>query len=400
MVFHKERILVGKTLLISNITIADPTKKSIIGDVFLENGKIIEVASSIKKNADTTIDATGENWILVPGFIDIHIHGALGFDVMDATKEALSGLASALPQEGTTSFLATTMTQTDKNIGKALQNASLFTGDETQAEMLGIHLEGPFISSKRAGAQPIEHIQPASFSLFQKWQETSGNRIKLVTVAPEIDNGLAFIEELTSNKIIASLGHTDATLEKVGEAVTAGARHVTHLYNQMSPFHHREPGVVGAAFLENNLTVEMIVDLIHSSPKSVELAFRQKGASRIILITDAMRAKGLAPGTYDLGGQDVVVTHKDARLADGTLAGSILTMENAAKNMKLVTNCTLSDLVAMTSTNAALQLGLSNKGKIESGKDADLTIIDEQWNVQMTICRGNIAYTKGRQLCR
>lgn len=390
----------GKTLLISNIIIADSTKESIFGDVFLENGKIIEVATSIKKNADTNIDAAGKGWILVPGFIDIHIHGASGFDVMDATIEALSGLASALPQEGTTSFLATTMTQTDKNIGKALQNASLFTADEAQAEMLGIHLEGPFISSKRAGAQPIEYILPASFSLFKKWQEQSGNRIKLVTVAPEIDNGLAFIEELTANNIIASLGHTDATLEKVGKAVTAGARHVTHLYNQMSPFHHREPGVVGAAFLERKLTVEMIVDLIHSSPKSVELAFRQKGASRIILITDAMRAKGLAPGTYDLGGQDVVVTQEDARLADGTLAGSILTMENAAKNMRLVTDCTLSELVAMTSTNAALQLGLSNKGKIESGKDADLTIIDEEWNVQVTICRGNIAYTKGRQLCR
>ncbi|TQR15562.1 N-acetylglucosamine-6-phosphate deacetylase [Psychrobacillus soli] len=390
----------GKTLLISNITIADPTKESIFGDVFLESGKIIEVATSIKTKADKNIDAAGKGWILVPGFIDIHIHGASGFDVMDATKEALSGLASALPREGTTSFLATTMTQTDRSIGKALQNASLFTADDTQAEMLGIHLEGPFISSKRAGAQPIEHILPASFSLFKKWQEQSRNRIKIVTLAPEIDNGLTFIKELTTNNIIASLGHTDATIEIVGEAVTAGARHVTHLYNQMSPFHHREPGVVGAAFLERNLTVEMIVDLIHSSPKSVELAFLQKGASRIILITDAMRAKGLAPGTYDLGGQDVVVTYRDARLADGTLAGSILTMENAAKNMKLVTDCTLSELVAMTSTNAAIQLGLSNKGKIESGKDADLTIIDEEWNVQMTICRGNIAYTKGGQLCR
>jgi N-acetylglucosamine-6-phosphate deacetylase len=385
----------GKTLLISNITIADSVKESFIGDVFLEDGKIKEVAASIKNEGDIHVNATGKGWILVPGFIDIHIHGASGFDVMDGTQEALNGLASALPREGTTSFLATTMTQTEDSIGIALKNASLFNADATQAEMLGIHLEGPFISAERAGAQPIEHIVPPSISLFEKWQELSGNRIKLVTVAPEVDHGLAFIEEVTANNVVASLGHTDATYEVVSEAVKVGATHVTHLYNQMSPFHHREPGVVGAALLQKPLTVELIVDFIHSAPNSVELAYRQKGAGGIILITDAMRAKGLAPGTYELGGQDVAVTQNDARLADGTLAGSILTMENAAKNMKAATDCTLSELVAMTSTNAATQLGLSNKGAIESGKDADLTIIDENWNVQMTICSGNIAYTKG-----
>jgi N-acetylglucosamine-6-phosphate deacetylase len=385
----------GKTLLISNITIADSVKESFIGDVFLEDGKIKEVAASIKNEADIHVNATGKGWILVPGFIDIHIHGASGFDVMDGTQKALNGLASALPREGTTSFLATTMTQTEDSIGIALKNASLFNADGLQAEMLGIHLEGPFISAERAGAQPIEHIVPPSISLFEKWQELSGNRIKLVTVAPEVDHGLAFIEEVTANNVVASLGHTDATYEVVSEAVKVGATHVTHLYNQMSPFHHREPGVVGAALLQKPLTVELIVDFIHSAPNSVELAYRQKGAGGIILITDAMRAKGLAPGMYELGGQDVAVTQNDARLADGTLAGSILTMENAAKNMKAATDCTLSELVAMTSTNAATQLGLSNKGAIESGKDADLTIIDEDWNVQMTICSGNIAYTKG-----
>ena len=385
----------GKTVLIANITIGDSAKASILGDVFLEDGKITEVAPSINRKADRRIDAAGKGWIIVPGFIDVHIHGAAGFDVMDGTSEALNGLAHALPREGTTSFLATTMTQTVENIEKALENARRFVADETQAEMLGIHLEGPFISSKRAGAQPIEHILPPSLSLFKKWQTLSGNRIKIVTLAPEMDKGLAFIEEVTADGVIASLGHSDATAELVGEAVTAGARHVTHLYNQMSPFHHREPGVVGAALMKDDLAVEIIADFIHSHPQAVALAFRQKRASGIILITDAMRAKGLAPGTYDLGGQDVVVTNEGARLGDGTLAGSILTMEDAAKNMKEVTDCTVSELVAMTSSNAARQLGLTNKGSIEVGKDADLTIIDKAWTVQMTICRGNITYTKG-----
>ncbi|MCZ2258534.1 N-acetylglucosamine-6-phosphate deacetylase [Sporosarcina sp. G11-34] len=384
----------ASTVLIANITIADSMKASIVGDVLLENGKIKEVGPTINKEADIRIDATDKGWIVVPGFIDVHIHGASGFDVMDGTVEALNGLAHALPREGTTSFLATTMTQTEENIETALENASHFTADETQAEMIGIHLEGPFISPIRAGAQPIEHIVSPSVSLFKKWQTLSGNRIKLVTLAPEMDDGLAFIEEVTKEGVIASLGHSDATVELVGEAVAAGARHITHLYNQMSPFHHREPGVVGAALIEDDLSVEIIADLIHSHPKAVEVAYRQKKASGIILITDAMRAKGLAPGLYDLGGQDVVVTDEDARLEDGTLAGSILTMEDAAKNMKAVTDCTLSELVAMTSANAAKQLGLTNKGKIEGGKDADLTIIDEAWTVQMTICRGNISYTK------
>ncbi len=384
----------GGTVLITNITIADPVKASIVGDVFLENGIIVEVASTINRVAAIQIDATDKNWIVVPGFIDIHIHGSSSFDTMDATPEALNGLASALPREGTTSFLATTMTQSDEAISEALHNASLFTADEMQAEMLGVHLEGPFLSVKRAGAQPVEHMIAPSSELFKKWQQLSGNRIKIVTLAPELDNGLGFIEELTASGVVTSLGHTDATADIVRGAVEAGASHVTHLYNQMSPFHHREPGVVGAAFVEDSLTVEIIVDFIHSHPKAVELAYRQKTSKRIILITDAMRAKGLPPGTYDLGGQDVEVTHNDARLPDGTLAGSILTMENAAKNMKSITNCSDAELVAMTSTNAADQLGLTNKGRIESGKDADLTIIDEDWNVQMTICRGNITYIK------
>ncbi|MDN7242954.1 N-acetylglucosamine-6-phosphate deacetylase [Planococcus sp. N028] len=384
----------AKTILISNITIADALTGMFTGDIFLENGKITEVAEKIGRTADIHIDAVNKNWSALPGFIDVHIHGAAGFDAMDATPEALAGIAGALPMEGTTSFLATTMTQAEDAIGKALDNASRFTSGEGQAEMLGVHLEGPFISTKRAGAQPLEHISVPSVELFGQWQELSGNRIRLVTVAPEVENGLAFIEAVSKSGVIASIGHSDATFEQVEEAVGQGASHVTHLYNQMSPLHHRNPGVIGASLLENALTVEVIADFIHSHPRSVELAFRLKGADRLVLITDAMRAKGLEPGDYDLGGQKVQVTDKDARLSDGTLAGSILTMDAAVKNIASVTNCTLADLVAMTSANAARELGLEHKGSIQAGKDADITILDEQFNVQLTICRGTIAYLK------
>ncbi|MGI2329211.1 N-acetylglucosamine-6-phosphate deacetylase [Planococcus sp. YIM B11945] len=384
----------NKTILLTSITIADAKKGSMVGDLFIENGKITEAAPSLQKQADIHIDAANKNWIAMPGFIDVHIHGAAGFDVMDATPEALNGMASALPREGTTSFLATTMTQSEQAISRALDNASQFASSVGQAEMLGVHLEGPFISTKRPGAQPVEHIAVPSVSLFEKWQRQSGNRIRLVTAAPEVENGFAFIKNVSKSGVIASIGHSDATFEEVQEALEAGASHVTHLYNQMSPLHHRNPGVVGAALLEKKLMAEVIADFIHSHPKSVELAFRQKGAEGMLLITDAMRAKGLEPGVYDLGGQDVHVTEKDARLPDGTLAGSILTMETAVKNVAEVTGCSVSELVAMTSANAAAEFGFANKGSLEIGKDADIAILDEHFNVQLTICRGAIAYSK------
>ncbi|MGH2318694.1 N-acetylglucosamine-6-phosphate deacetylase [Planococcus sp. SE5232] len=383
-----------KSILISGITIADAVEESFTGDILVEGGKISRAAETIEAHADLHVDATGKNWMAFPGFIDVHIHGAAGHDAMDATPEALNGLAGALPKEGTTSFLATTMTQTDKAISAALENIREFQAQEGQAEMLGVHLEGPFISDKRAGAQPIEHIAEPSYPLFRKWQKLSGDQIRLVTLAPETANGLSFIKSLADEGVVASIGHSDGTLEEVQAAVRSGASHVTHLYNQMSPFHHRNPGVVGAALTEDGLSVEVIADFIHSHPTSVELAFRQKGAERLILITDAMRAKGLAPGVYDLGGQDVQVTQKDARLADGTLAGSILTMETAAKNIQSITGCSLNELVAMTSANAAKELGFANKGRLQAGADADVTILDDNFNVQMTICRGTIAYTK------
>lgn len=384
----------NKSILISGITIADAVEESFVGDILVKDGKISRVAEKIEAHADFHIEASGKNWTAFPGFIDVHIHGAAGHDAMDATPEALNGLAAALPKEGTTSFLATTMTQSDKVISTALENIREFKAQEGQAEMLGVHLEGPFISDKRAGAQPIEHIAEPAYPLFQKWQKLSGNKIRLVTLAPETANGLAFIKSLAEDGVIASIGHSDGTLEEVQAAVRSGASHVTHLYNQMSPFHHRDPGVVGAALTEDGLTVEVIADFIHSHPTAVKLAFRQKGAERLILITDAMRAKGLAPGVYDLGGQDVQVTHKDARLADGTLAGSILTMETAVKNMQSLTGCSLNELVLMTSANAAKELDLADKGRLQVGADADVAILDDNFTVQMTICRGTIAYTK------
>lgn len=383
-----------KTMKISHVWIADAVNESFMGDIFIEGQEITEMAPEIARPADIEIDGSGKNWTVAPGFIDVHIHGSAGHDVMDATPDAIKGLAASLPKEGTTSFLATTMTQSDEAISKALENISKFEAEEKQAEMLGVHLEGPFISPKQPGAQPAEFITLPSASLFNKWQVLSGKRIKMITMAPEIEGGFAFVKQLKSAGIIASMGHSDASYEEMQQAIGAGASHITHLYNQMSAFHHRDPGVVGTALLEEKLTVELIADFIHSHPKSVEMAYRLKGADRLVLITDAMRAKGLPNGVYDLAGQDVHVTETGARLESGALAGSILTMDTAVRNVRSVTNCSISDLVAMTSANAAKELGLTQKGKIEAGRVADLVILDDELNVHMTICRGTIAFAK------
>jgi N-acetylglucosamine-6-phosphate deacetylase len=367
------------------------------GYIWIERGRMVAVGRmeelAVPEDA-RIIDLLGKK--VVPGMIDVHIHGAAGADTMDATTEALERMATYLAKEGTTSFLATTITQSHENIEKAVINAADYIEHHQvpgKAECVGIHLEGPFINSKRSGAQPPEYIIHPDVEQFKKWQTLAGGHIKLVTLAPEEPGGLELTRYLKETGVIASIGHSDATYAQVDKAIKAGASHVTHLFNGMRGFHHREPGVAGAAFLREELNVEMIVDGIHIHPNSVLVAYRQITSDRIILITDSMRAKCLKSGTYDLGGQAVMVTEKDARLPDGTLAGSILKMKDAMKNMKKYVNCSMEELIRMTASNAAKELGLfDRKGSIAVGKDADLVVLNDELDVVLTICRGEIAY--------
>ncbi|WP_251551398.1 N-acetylglucosamine-6-phosphate deacetylase [Neobacillus muris] len=377
-------------------------------DRWIENGfikikdeKMVEIGSTeqLSSQEEFEVIEIPSNYKAVPGFIDVHIHGANGADTMDATKEALETMAEALPREGTTSFLATTITQEEQQIEKALLNAGAYIHGKQSpgmAEILGIHLEGPFVNKKRAGAQPIQHIIDPNLDLFKKWEALSEHSIKLVTLAPELPGGLQLVNYLAENGMIASIGHTDATYEEVLEAIDAGVNHVTHLYNQQRGLHHREPGVVGAAFLKDELKAELIVDGVHVHPEMVKLAYRQKGNKGIILITDAMRAKCLKNGHYDLGGQDVIVQDGKAVLSDGTLAGSILRLGQGVKNILTFADCELEDAVQMAAVNPAKQLNVfDRKGSISEGKDADIVILDENLDVYMTLCRGKVAYFKG-----
>lgn len=342
------------------------------------------------------IDLHGQT--VIPGMIDIHIHGTSGADVMDGEIAALETIVQALPQEGTTSFLATTMTQSDDNISKALKNAADFIQNyqkSGQSEVLGVHLEGPFVNPSMAGAQPVEFIIKPEIVVFEKWQQLAEGTIKLVTMAPEQQGGLELVQFLKQQGVVVSIGHSDAKFADVKKAISAGATQVTHLYNQMKGLHHREPGVVGAALLLDELYAELIVDGIHVCPEMIQLAYRNKKSEKLILITDSMRAKCLKNGNYDLGGQLVIVKDGTAVLQNGTLAGSVLKLKDAMKNMLHYCDCTLEDIIKMTSINPAKQLHISHrKGSIAVGKDADLVVLNNDYDVQMTFCRGVLAYQK------
>ncbi|WP_257029080.1 N-acetylglucosamine-6-phosphate deacetylase [Neobacillus driksii] len=370
--------------------------------VFIEDGKIREIGSinTLPSHLKTVKKIEiAEDQTVVPGFIDVHIHGAAGADTMDATIQALETISKALPAEGTTSFLATTITQKHEKIENALLNAAHFLKGHNgpgNAEVLGVHLEGPFINKKRAGAQPMEYIIDPDIELFRHWQELAEGSIKLVTVAPELENGTDFVRYLHETGVIASIGHSDAVHEEMEKAVQAGAKQVTHLFNGMRGIHHREPGVAGSALIFKELMVELIADGIHVRPEVMKLVINAKGTEGMILITDAMRAKCLKNGVYDLGGQDVSVADGKALLADGTLAGSILKMNDSIKNILEAAEITLSKAVQMASVNPAKQLNVyDRKGSISVGKDADITILSNEYQVEMTFCRGEIAYKKG-----
>jgi len=339
-----------------------------------------------------------ENYYLIPGFIDVHVHGADGFDVMDGTFEALDRMSQALAAEGTTSFLATTMTASSEKISRIVRNIGDYIHQPREikgAEVLGIHLEGPFISPQKVGAQNVKDILAPQMNCLRDWQAASGNTIKLVTLAPELPNSLEFIRFLKAQHIVASIGHTDASYAETMAAVDAGCSHVTHLFNAMRGIHQREPGVVTAALLSEKLSTELILDGVHLHPAIAELVLKVKSKEKIILVTDAMRAKCLTDGVYDLGGQSVTVKNNKASLSDGTLAGSVLKMSSAIQNMMKFTRCDLVDAIRFATVNPAKLLNIFDQcGSIAPQKIADLVVLDDKLNVVMTMVAGQIVYQR------
>lgn len=371
--------------------------KIIVNNLILQNkiiefdNKIISIEDKNKVNLEgkEIIDAEG-NYIS-PGFIDIHTHGCGGFDTMNGTKESIEGIRRIVLQSGVTSFLPTTMTEKTLKIKKALQNVKeAMNTDSYGANILGVHLEGPFINTKKKGAQRADCVLPADFKVIENYTDI----VKIITIAPEVNNNIDFIKKISKEfDVVFSIGHTDAVYEEAMESIKCGIKSATHLFNAMPGLHHRNPGVVGAVF-NSDIYCELIADKIHVHPSLFEFLINIKGREKMILITDSMEAACLKRGNYKLGGQKVIVDDTSARLEDGTLAGSILRLNQAVRNIFKNTSYGIPDIVNFASMNPATLIGVDDKkGSLDIGKDADIVIFDENINAIKTIVNGNLVYS-------
>lgn len=384
------------------------TEKEILSDavVLLAEGRIAYVGpeaqaprelalsgeESVELEAFETFDARGG--YVCPGLIDLHIHGGGGADTMDGSVDSLKRIAQTHAAHGTTGLLATTMTEAHDKVMAAAKAVKEAADEGTSAgwpgaRILGLHLEGPYINAKRVGAQNPAYVRPPDLAELREIREVLGQHFRLITLAPEVDGGAAAMQLLLEFGVTISLGHTDATYEEAREAFAAGAKHVTHMYNAMSPLHHRDPGVVGAALLASDVICEMIADGIHLHPAASRIVWEKKGTDRVCLVTDAIAAAGMSEGQYQLGGLDVYVKDGACRLEDGRLAGSVLTMDRAVGHMVNAVGLPVVDAVRMASLVPARQIGFAErKGNLAAGKDADVTVLDDQFRSVATWVEG------------
>ncbi|MBM7624583.1 N-acetylglucosamine-6-phosphate deacetylase [Sporohalobacter salinus] len=369
------------------------TENSVLtaADLLIEDGLITAVGNEENKAGLKEIDLTG--YKVIPGLIDLHIHGANGYDVMDSSYQALNFIANYLANNGVTNFLPTTVTANWSKLKSALKNIdqTMHQGT-TGAEILGAYVEGPYISKEKKGAHPEEFIRSINLADIKKILNYSNN-IKLFALAPEKENSLKLIKFLSQNGIEVSLGHTNASYEETEAAVNSGAKLAVHAFNGMKGLHHRKPGVVGSVLSNDQLNAELIADNIHVHQAVMKILYNCKGKDGICLISDCMRAGGLEDGEYTLGELDITVKDSIARTKSGSLAGSTLRLIDAVKNIVELVGVDLSAAIQMAALNPARLLGLDEQlGSIKEGKKANLAVIDEDYEVMMTIINGELVY--------
>lgn len=332
---------------------------------------------------------------LVPGFIDIHIHGAAGHDVMEASDEAFAAITSKVAAWGTTALVATTVSAGEEvtcaaiaAIARWMERQKQSKAAQASAEILGIHLEGPFINAARRGAHPAEWIAAPSLPVFQHFLDAAKGCIRILTLAPELPGAAGLIAKARQAGVVVSLGHTDASYAEAMAAIAGGATHATHVFNAMRPFTHRETGVVGAVLTSPNVTAELIADGIHVDEAAIRVLLATKGAADVILVSDGIAATGMPDGNYKLGTSEVRVTGGVARTSEGKLAGSTLTLDRALRHL-LALGLQLREVLPMLTSNPARLLGLDHrKGSLEAGADADLLLLDDRFEVAGVMARG------------
>ena len=383
-------------LLIHNARLFVPNRPGLPGWLLAENGLIRAMGFGNTPDFSSddplqSLDAQGQ--LLLPGFIDLHVHGAMGHEVMDASPAGLEAMARFYASHGVTSFLATTWTASRPSLVKALDLAEEMQGRiRGGATLLGVHLEGPYLNPVRCGAQDVNHIRRAQKE--EALEFLDSGVIRLLALAPEFDENLWLIDECVRRGITVSAAHTAANFEQMQRAVERGVTHLTHSYNAMQGLGHREPGTIGAAMALPQVQCELIADNIHVHPVAQKILVDVKTPAGIILVTDAVRVAGLPEGEYRLDERSIHVREGAVRLPDGTLAGSVLTMERALQNICAATGSPLAEMWVTSSLNAARAIGVSaQKGSLEVGKHADLVLLDDSFNVQLTVIEGEIVFS-------
>jgi N-acetylglucosamine-6-phosphate deacetylase len=385
-------------MLIFNAHLYTPSGLLSPGWLLTEAGRIKAMDDGLPPHLPSSqthevLDAQGKS--VLPGFIDLHAHGALGCEAMDGTPQCLVTLARAYARHGVTSFLPTSWTASGTAISAVLEAVKVVKGCvEGGAEILGVHLEGPYLNPERCGAQDNTLIRRAERAEALPWLESG--IVRLLTLAPEYEENKWLISECVRRGIAVNAGHTSASYEEIRTAVQLGLSGITHCFNAMPPLNHRNPGVLGAALTLPELRCELIADNIHVAPPVMALLVKAKGTAGINLITDAVRPTGLPDGSYPIDDhRTIMLKDSAARLPDGTLAGSTLTMERALHNIQQAAGLSLADAWEMSSLTAARAIGLeSDKGTLSPGKHADLVLIDQQGEVNLTVVRGRVVFRK------
>lgn len=356
-------------------------------DVVIDDGRIVADSGSRSRRDERVLDLTGLR--LAPGFIDLQVNGG-GGDDFTRDPSSVWDVSSRLLRQGVTSFLPTIVTSPPDVVDDARAALASPPPAHVGARPLGLHVEGPMLNPERVGAHPAHLLRPPSLELVEGWSRESG--VAMVTLAPELPHALAVVRALCDSGIVVAIGHSEATYDEVAAAVEAGATQVTHLYNAMSPLHHRELGVVGATLERDDLTAGLVVDGVHAHPAAVRLAWRAKGPDRLALVTDAVAAQGMAPGRSQLGATTVVVDETGVRTRDGVLAGSDLTMDAAVRNLVDFTGCSWVEAVGAASTVPASVLGTDTSGVIAPGYVADMVVLDENLHVVLTMLAGEVVH--------
>ncbi len=382
-----------EALIIKNCRLYNSILTDSLKNILVEDGKILDIDSKDIDTAGNSIDAKGK--IIAPGLIDVHIQGAGGADILDGTVEALQTISKTLARVGTTSFLGTTVVKPLED-NKHLKLAKNYVEKDLDgANLLGFHLEGPFINiKKKGGLDPASIYEPSPEKLEEVFEVTS-NQLKMMTIAPELPGNLELIKGLRRNSVVAAFAHSEADYEETKKGFDAGINHITHIFNAMLPLHHRKPGPLAAIFENKEVSAQIISDGHHLHPAIVKILYKFLGPKRCICITDGVQAIGLPEGRYIYNGREYESKNGAARYLDGTLIGSAMSLANIALKFWKFTGCSFDEAINSASKNPAMLLGIyDRKGSIDINKDADLIIFDDDYSIYSTIISGKIVFQK------